>query len=303
MPSSSPFESMKTFFVYVLTKCTSSQSTRKTHFNMADGPTCVKQTECHFSRIPVEIVEKIMSYLSPYGDFFDAKCVCRLWYRLIVRICKQRLQNFHAAVRTGNLRIRTLTTKSRISPLPRFSHGCCIIGGKMYVHGGCSSSNTAFNDLYFLDLREQRWIRPRTSGSPPPPKECATAVVYDNRDIVIFGGWCQPSRTGINSVAKFFDDLYIFNIVNLSWRSPAVNRDLPRPCKRAGHGACVLGHKMIVFGGAQRELRLGLLNIRQILHFGKLHTCICCSLILRYQHTLPYPKTKNKKLPEKKSYL
>ena len=215
-----------------------------------------------------------MSYLSPYGDFFDAKCVCRLWYRLIVRICKQRLQNFHAAVRTGNLRIRTLTTKSRISPLPRFSHGCCMIGEKMYVYGGCSSSNTAFNDLYFLDLREQRWIRPRTSGSPPPPKECATAVVYDNRDIVIFGGWCQPSRTGINSVAKFFDDLYIFNIVNLSWRSPVVNRDLPRPCKRAGHGACVLGHKMIVFGGAQRELRLGLVNIRQILHFRKLHTCI-----------------------------
>ena len=249
---------------------------------MADEPTWVKQTECHFSRIPVEIVEKIMSYLSPYGDFFDAKCVCRLWYRLIVRICKQRLQNFHAAVRTGNLRIRTLTTKSRTSPLPRFSHGCCIIGEKMYVHGGCSSSNTAFNDLYFLDLREQRWIRPRTSGSPPPPKECATAVVYDNRDIVIFGGWCQPSRTGINSVAKFFDDLYIFNIVNLSWRSPAVNRDLPRPCKRAGHGACVLGHKMIVFGGAQRELRLGLLNIRQILQFGKLPSCICCSLILPY---------------------
>ena len=227
---------------------------------MADERTqiCVNETECHFSRIPVEIVEKIMSYLSPYGDLFDAKCVCRLWYRLVSRICKQRMQNFREAVRIGNLSIRTVTTKSRISPLPRFSHGCCIIGAKMYIYGGCSSSNTAFNDLYLLDLREGRWIRPRTSGTPPPPKECATLVVYNNKDIVIFGGWCQPARTGINSVAKFFDDLCIFNIVSLSWRSPAVNMEEPRPCKRAGHGACVLGHKMVVFGGAQRELRLGL---------------------------------------------
>lgn len=219
--------------------------------------TCGDETECNFSRVPEEIVEKIISYLSPYGDLFDAKCVCRLWYRLVSRICKQRVHNFREAVRTGNLRIRTVSTKSRISPLPRFSHGCCIIGSKLYIYGGCSSSNTAFNDLYLLDLREGRWIRPRTSGTPPPPKECFTDVVYDNKEIIIFGGWCQPARTGINSVAKFFDDLYIFNIVSLSWRSPAPHTGEPRPCKRAGHGACLLGHKMIVFGGAQRDLRLG----------------------------------------------
>ena len=229
-----------------------------TSYIMADERThTFRETECHFSRLPNEIVEKIMSYLSPYGDLFDAKCVCHLWYRLISRICRQRVQNFSEAVRTGNLRIRRVTTKSRVSPLPRFSHGCCIIGTKMYVYGGCSSSNTAFNDLYLLDLREGRWMRPRTSGSPPPPKECATVVVYDDRDIVIFGGWCQPARTGINSAAKFFDDLYIFNAISQSWSSPPVNLNGPRPCKRAGHGACAIGHKMVVFGGAQRQLRLG----------------------------------------------
>lgn len=223
---------------------------------MADDRThAFDEPECHFSRLPNEIVEKIMSYLSPYGDFFDAKCVCRLWYRLISRICRQRVQNFREAVRTGNLRIRTVTTKSRVSPSPRFSHGCCIIGTKMYIYGGCSSSNTAFNDLYLMDLREGRWMRPRTSGAPPPPKECATVVGYDNRDIVIFGGWCQPARTGINSTAKFFDDLYIFNVISQSWSSPAVNLNGPRPCKRAGHGACAIGRKMVVFGGAQRQLR------------------------------------------------
>ena len=211
--------------------------------------------ESYFSRLPIEIVEKIISYLSPYGDFYDAKLVCRLWYRLILSICKQRMQNFNEAVRSGNLRLRTVTTRSRIWPLPRFSHGCCVIGTKMYVYGGCSSTNTAFNDLYLLDLKEGRWMRPRTSGSPPPPKECATVVVYDNKDIVIFGGWCQPARLGVHSVAKFFDDLYIFNVPTLTWRSPHINPDEPRPCKRAGHGACVLGHRMILFGGAQRQLR------------------------------------------------
>lgn len=214
------------------------------------------ETECYFSRIPVEIVEKIISYLSPYGDFYNAKIVCRMWYGLISRICEQRVQNFNEAVKTGHLRIRTMSTKSRISPLPRFSHGSCIVGERMYIFGGCSSSNTAFNDLYCLNLRERRWIKPLTAGNPPPPRECATLVVHDNKDILIFGGWCQPARVGINSMAKFFDDLYIFSILTSSWKSPVVNEvERPRPCKRAGHGACVLGHKMVIFGGAQRELR------------------------------------------------
>ena len=218
----------------------------------------LNETECYFSRIPVEIVEKIISYLSPYGDFYNAKIVCRMWYGLISRICEQRVQNFNEAVKTGHLRIRTMSTKSRISPLPRFSHGSCIVGERMYIFGGCSSSNTAFNDLYCLNLRERRWIKPLTAGNPPPPRECATLVVHDNKDILIFGGWCQPARVGINSMAKFFDDLYIFSILTSSWKSPVVNEvERPRPCKRAGHGACVLGHKMVIFGGAQRELRLG----------------------------------------------
>ena len=209
----------------------------------------------YFSRLPIEIVEKIISYLSPYGEFYEAKLVCRLWHRLILGICRQRIQNLYDAVRTGNLRLRTVTTKSRILPLPRFSHCCCVIGTKMYVYGGCSSTNTAFNDLYVLDLREGRWIRPRTSGTPPPPKECATVVVNDDKDIVIFGGWCQPARPGRHSGAKFFDDLHILNVPGLTWRSPALNPNEPRPCKRAGHGACALGRRMIVFGGAQSQLR------------------------------------------------
>lgn len=219
------------------------------------------ETVCYFSGLPNEIVEKIMSYLSPYGDLCDAKCVCRLWYRLISRICNQRIQNFRDAVRSGNLRFQTVSIKSRESPFPRFSHSCCIIGTKMYIYGGCSSSNKAFNDLHCLDLREGRWKKLRSSGSPPPPKECATVVAYDNRDIVIFGGWCQPARTGINSAAKFFDDLYIFNTHSQTWSSPAVNLNGPRPCKRAGHAACALGHSMVVFGGAQRHLRSDYLSV------------------------------------------
>lgn len=237
---------------------------------MADGrvQSTSNEVQCYFSQIPVEILEKIISYLSPYGDLSGAKRVCRLWRDLITKICKQRVQNFNEAVRTGNLRIRNVSTKSRMSPLPRFSHGSCIVGERMYIHGGCSSSNTAFNDLYFLDLRERRWIKPSTTGNPPPPRECATLVVYDNKDLLIFGGWCQPARMGINSVAKFFDDLYSFDIFTSSWKSPIITTgNDPRPCKRAGHGACVLDHKMVIFGGAQRELRLEV-KFRDPYHFS-----------------------------------
>ena len=221
---------------------------RYSKFKMVGG-------ECHFVSLPVEIIEAILLHLSPYEGLSQAKLVCRLWHRLIVGIFRQRLQTFHEAVRSGNLRFDTIQNKTRTSPSPRFSHGCCVLGTKMYVFGGCSSSNTAFNDLYQLDLRDRKWIRPRTSGLPPSPKECATAVVYKQK-IVIFGGWCQPARVSVSSSAKFHNGINILDVPTMTWSSPVYrNSGAPRPCERAGHGACVMGDKMMVFGGAQRQLR------------------------------------------------
>lgn len=71
-----------------------------------------------------------------------------------------------------------------------FFYSCCIIGIKMYIYGGCFLLNKVFNDLYCFDLREGWWKKFCSLGFFFFLKECVIVVVYDNRDIVIFGGWC-----------------------------------------------------------------------------------------------------------------
>ena len=211
-----------------------------------------------FSSLPLEVTEEILSYLSPYEECSRARQVCRLWYRLIERIQTQRFQNFDNAARTGEFKFICLENNSRICPLPRFSHGCCVLDTKMYIFGGCSSSNTAFNDLFQLDLRQRKWYRPVTTGRPPAPKECVTMVNYGTK-IIIFGGWCQPSRLGVNMTARFYNDVFVLNTLSMNWSRPSTaNRSAsrqPMPCERAGHAACVVGDMMVVFGGAQRQIR------------------------------------------------
>lgn len=120
----------------------------------------------------------------------------------------------------------------------------------MYIFGGCLLFNMVFNDFYCLNLRERCWIKLFIVGNFLFLRECVILVVYDNKDILIFGGWCQLVRVGINFMVKFFDDLYIFSIFIFLWKLLVVNEvECFRFCKRVGYGVCVLGYKMVIFGG------------------------------------------------------
>jgi F-box protein 42 len=209
---------------------------------------------CYFSNIPIEVTEEILSYLSSYGELQQAKRVCKTWHSLVGRICLQRERYFYDSVCRGKLSFRVIAQKSRITPCQRFSHSSCVVGKSMYIFGGCSTSNTAFNDVYELNLQDFRWSKLRLSGIPPQPKECATMVVHQNR-IILFGGWCQPSRLGIVSNAKFYNGVHVLNTETLNWNTPFTAKDWPQPCERAGHAACVVQDQMVMFGGAQRQTR------------------------------------------------
>ena len=242
--------------------------------------------------LPEEIVVKILSYLSPYRDFSAARLVCQKWHRVINTIIKSLKRELQNAVQNGDLaytkldfaaarparlvrgreRELALSTSrshprtnfsSSYQPSPRFSHNACIAGGFLYVFGGCSlsssSSNSTFNDLHQFDLVKKSWQRITVNrGYMPAPRECATMVAYNGK-LVIFGGWCSPRSTEVTGVPKFFNDAAIVDINQRSCQEiKAVDRQIPGT--RAGHGACVLKDKMIVFGGAQRILRYMFLN-------------------------------------------
>ncbi|XP_068018840.1 F-box only protein 42 isoform X3 [Melanerpes formicivorus] len=162
--------------------------------------------------LPEEVLEYILSFLSPYQEHKTAALVCKQWYRLIKGAC------YYDANQS------------------------------MYVFGGCtqSSCNAAFNDLWRLDLNSKEWIRPLASGSYPSPKAGATLVVYKDL-LVLFGGWTRPSPYPLHQPERFFDEIHTYS-PSKNWWNCIVTTHGPPPM--AGHSSCVIEDKMIVFGGS-----------------------------------------------------
>ncbi|XP_029821090.1 F-box only protein 42 [Manacus vitellinus] len=162
--------------------------------------------------LPEEVLEYILSFLSPYQEHKTAALVCKQWYRLIKGACYYD---------------------------PNQS---------MYVFGGCtqSSCNAAFNDLWRLDLNSKEWIRPLASGSYPSPKAGATLVVYKDL-LVLFGGWTRPSPYPLHQPERFFDEIHTYS-PSKNWWNCIMTTHGPPPM--AGHSSCVIEDKMIVFGGS-----------------------------------------------------
>ena len=211
---------------------------------------------CLFMRLPEEIVEKILCYLWLRSDQSIGRLVCALWNRLLLRIRQKRHETFVQSVRSGKVYWKKYVNTSRVCPAPRFSHASCVVDGKLCVFGGCSSSNTVYNDLYVFCLAEQKWSKVTTTGFTPVPRECATLVshcIKNSRTIILFGGCCQPPRSLMPSNGKFYNDVQMLNFDDKHWTG--LKGDESFPCPRAGHSASVIGDTMVVFGGAQSEKR------------------------------------------------
>ncbi|XP_010860795.1 PREDICTED: F-box only protein 42-like [Bison bison bison] len=121
------------------------------------------------SELPEEVLEYILSFLSPYQEHKTAALVCKQWYRLIKGVAHQCYHGFIKAVQEGNIQWESRTYPYPGTPITqRFSHSACYYDANqsMYVFGGCtqSSCNAAFNDLWRLDLNSKEWIRPLASG-------------------------------------------------------------------------------------------------------------------------------------------
>lgn len=203
------------------------------------------------SELPEEVLEYILSFLSPYQEHKTAACVCKQWYRLIKGVAHQCYHGFIKAVQEGNIQWESRTYPYPGTPITqRFSHSACYYDANqsMYVFGGCtqSSCNAAFNDLWRLDLNSKEWIRPLASGSYPSPKAGATLVVHTDL-LVLFGGWTRPSPYPLHQPERFFDEIHTYS-PSKNWWNCIVTTHGPPPM--AGHSSSVIGDKMIVFGGS-----------------------------------------------------
>ncbi|XP_026105102.1 F-box only protein 42-like isoform X2 [Carassius auratus] len=201
--------------------------------------------------LPEEVLEYILSFLSPYQEHKTAALVCKQWYRLIKGVAYQCYHGFLRAVQEGNIQWESRTYPYPGTPITqRFSHSACYYDSNqsMYVFGGCtqSSCNAAFNDLWRLDLNSKEWIRPLASGSYPSPKAGATLVMF--RDLlVLFGGWTRPSPYPLHQPERFFDEIHTYS-PSKNWWNCIVTTHGPPPM--AGHSSSVMGSTMVVFGGS-----------------------------------------------------
>jgi host cell factor len=111
-----------------------------------------------------------------------------------------------------------------------------IFGGHFYE--GQETGFKYLNDTYVLDVNSSRWIKPKISGTPPPPRYGHSSILAGSR-IIIFGG--KGSKTT-------FRDLHALDPVTMTWYQGPEGGGAPSA--RFDHSSNLVGGtKMIVFGG------------------------------------------------------
>ncbi|XP_077322758.1 F-box only protein 42-like isoform X2 [Lithobates pipiens] len=73
--------------------------------------------------LPEEVLEYILSFLSPYQEHKTAALVCKQWYRLIKGVAHQCYHGFIKAVQDGNIQWESRTYPYPGTPITqRFPH-------------------------------------------------------------------------------------------------------------------------------------------------------------------------------------
>ncbi|XP_063426768.1 kelch domain-containing protein 3-like [Mytilus trossulus] len=133
----------------------------------------------------------------------------------------------------------------------RVNHAAVAISDRIYSFGGyCTGENyetTTPMDVHLLDTVSLRWRlilleEPDNLTSIPYQRYGHTAVAY-NENAYIWGG--RNDKDGACNI------LYGFNSNTHVWFRPDVCGSIPNA--RDGHSACVINHKMYVFGGYEEE--------------------------------------------------
>ncbi|KAK7486106.1 hypothetical protein BaRGS_00022715 [Batillaria attramentaria] len=202
----------------------------------------------YIHEVPEEILELIFSYLSPYGDLKNSMLVCKQWYRLISALILKLQRNFSQMLRSNQMSWTFVGNENGPCITDRYSHCACYFQQSMYIFGGCTSTNTTFNDLWRFDLSTRQWVRPLAMGTYPSPKACASMVVYKD-SLVLFGGWSHPTPMPLHQAPRYFSELHVYTPATNRW-SQVMAVSSEGLHRVAGHSASIVGDMMVVFGGS-----------------------------------------------------
>ncbi|CAB3373826.1 Hypothetical predicted protein [Cloeon dipterum] len=206
--------------------------------------------ECLLDRLPDEVLEFILSNVSPYLELQNCSLVCKRWRELVKSVRRRIKYNFMQAIVEFNTRWIEIPEVHHyvLTIAKRHSHSACCHENSMYIFGGCTSTSSTYNDLWKLDLTKRLWVRPLTMGTYPTPKACASMVCYKGK-LILYGGWSFPSPYPLHQAYTLFNELHEYCIDTNRWT--ALNT-MTAPPSIAGHSATIHGSKMVVFGGMQK---------------------------------------------------
>lgn len=120
-------------------------------------------------------------------------------------------------------------------PTPVRDVGAVVLGGDIYVPGGCLGDGSATDVLEVFDPESDAW----DTATPLPQAVCAYAIAAFEGSMYVFGGWDGAEVT--NAVYVYDPDLNEWQTVR------------PMPTARSFSGAAVIEGQIYVVGGYDGE--------------------------------------------------
>lgn len=98
--------------------------------------------------------------------------------------------------------------------------------------------------FWTLDLKTYKWEAAPVRGESPTSRDDHTALVYENSQMIVFGGFTTDGER-TNQVLKYHFKEGRWDFIE------SADGVLPKP--RAGHSAVIHGHNMVIFGGRDED--------------------------------------------------
>ncbi|XP_014344012.1 F-box only protein 42 isoform X2 [Latimeria chalumnae] len=208
------------------------------------------------SELPEEVLEYILSFLSPYQEHKTAALVCKQWYRLIKGVAHQCYHGFIKAVQEGNIQWESRTYPYPGTPITqRFSHssypspkaGATLVVYKdlLVLFGGWTRPSPYplhqperfFDEIHTYSPSKNWWNCIVTTHGPPPMAGHSSSVIGDK--MIVFGG-SLGSRQMSNEV-------WVLDLEQWAWSKPNITCSTPHP--RGGQSQIVIDDETILILG------------------------------------------------------
>ena len=161
---------------------------------------------------------------------------------------QENQSNKKLSLKSRPLTLSLLTSTIRKSyhnsehPSKRWGHSAILHNNNMIIFGGRHLKKSLSN-VYSLNFSSLTWSKMEPIGIIPLARDSHSAVLYNNTDMIIFGGNGQTTK---------FNDLWDFDINEYKWTKMTTQGK--SPCARDGHLSTIIYNRyMIIYAGLNEK--------------------------------------------------